>query len=232
MMNNLAIVTARSGSKGLPDKNIKKINNIPLLAYSIIAAQKSNIFSEIMVSTDSRLYADISEQFGASVPFLRSTENSGDKSSSWDVVIEVLKKYKEQSKLFDTVCLLQPTSPLRTAEDITNGYKLLLDKNGDAVTAVCEVDHSPLWTMTLTEDVSLAEYRKKSKDVPRQNLQTYYRVNGALYIKKIDYSDGEITLLDDNEYALIMKKERSIDIDDELDFKMAEFLIQNNCCQN
>ena len=227
-MRNVAIITARSGSKGLKDKNIKSMNGKPLLAYSINAAKESGLFEEIMVSTDSQKYADIAVEYGASVPFLRSAENSSDNASSWDTVLEVLGKYKEMGREFDTICLLQPTSPLRTGEDIIGAYKLLQKKNVNAVTSVCEVDHSPLWTMTLDEDMMLTEFRKRKTDAPRQKLDTYYRINSAIYIRQIQYTDDIIVLEDDRERAYIMDKRKSVDIDGQLDFELAECLLKIN----
>lgn len=225
-MNNLAIIPARSGSKGLKDKNIKNLNGIPLIGFSIDAATKSNIFTEVMVSTDSQLYADISKKMGASVPFLRSIEKSNDSASSWAVVLEVLERYLEKDKKFDSVCLLQPTSPLRDANDIVSAYRLLEERNGDSVTSVCEVDHSPLWSMKLPEDLSLNEFNKECEDIPRQKLGKYYRLNGAIYIRKIEYSDKTIKLLNNNDFALIMKRNHSIDIDTIEDFELAEYYIR------
>lgn len=224
-MKNLAIITARSGSKGLPDKNIRPLNGKPLIAYSIAAANESGLFDEVMVSTDSELYAEISRQNGANVPFLRSAETSSDNAGSWDVVKEVLTSYLKMGKSFDSVCLLQPTSPLRTSNDILKGYNYLQEMNADAITAVCPVDHSPLWTMKLPEDNNLAEYRNSSKDVPRQLLGQYYRVNGALYIRKVDYKDNEISIKDSSEYAIIMDRNKSVDIDTIEDFEYAEWLL-------
>ena len=221
-MKNIAIIPARSGSKGLKDKNIKELNGKPLLAYSIDAAILSGLFEEVMVSTDSELYADVAKKNGASVPFLRSEEQSGDNAGSWGVVEEVLKKYETLGKRFDTVCLLQPTSPLRRTEDIVAAYELLNDKNADAVTSVCEVDHSPLWIMKLDESCSLGEFRKNLVNAPRQKLGQYYRLNGAIYIKRIHYGE-KITLLDEKEYAVIMDRRNSVDIDTLEDFELAEW---------
>ncbi|MBE6097708.1 MAG: acylneuraminate cytidylyltransferase family protein [Schwartzia succinivorans] len=224
-MTNIAIIPARSGSKGLKDKNIKLMNGKPLLSYSIVAAKESGIFDEIMVSTDSQRYADIAIKYGASVPFLRSSENSSDTADSWDMVLEVLNNYRELGSEFDTICLLQPTSPLRIGRDISEAYKDFRNNDVDALTSVCEVDHSPLWTMMLAEDRMLTEYRKHSSNAPRQKLATYYRVNGAIYIRKIEYSKNGINLLDAKEIAFIMDKIRSVDIDDELDFAIGEYLM-------
>ena len=222
-MNNIAIIPARSGSKGLKDKNIKELNGIPLIGYSIQAAKESKLFSRVMVSTDSETYAEISRQLGAEVPFLRSKAMSSDTAGSWDVVKEVLQQYNEQ---FDTVCLLQPTSPLRQAEDIINGYKALEEKQADAITAVCEMDHSPLWSMTLNDDHSLMSFREKTVDLPRQKLPVYYRINGALYIRKIAYLQDDIEILDSKEFAYIMDRSRSVDIDTLEDFEYAEYLMK------
>ena len=230
-MNNIAIITARSGSKGLKDKNILPLAGMPLIAYSIIAARESGMFREVVVSTDSEHYASIAEDYGASVPFLRSKELSGDFVGSWDVVKEVLEKYRTSFDMrFDTVCLLQPTSPLRSVQDIIGGYQEFEEKHADSVTAVCEMEHSPLWSMTLPRDLSMKEYLKKSKgDLPRQKLPTYYRINGALYIRRIEYhSDGSISLPETEAFAYIMPRERSIDIDTRIDFRLAEILMKDN----
>ena len=226
-MNNIAIIPARSGSKGLKDKNIKELNGKPLMAYTIEAALESKQFETVMVSTDSEEYAKIARKYGAEVPFLRSEKTSSDEAGSWEVILEVLENYAELGKMYDTVCLLQPTSPLRKVDDIINSYKILEEKKADAITSVCEVDHSPLWTMTLPSDRSMKEFRKDKKiNVPRQKLDTFYRLNGAVYIRKIKYQNAEIDILDQNEYAYIMPKNSSVDIDTLDDFEYAEFLIK------
>lgn len=226
-MKNIAIIPARSGSKGLPNKNIKELNGNPLLFYSVKAARNSGLFTEIMVSTDSEKYAEIARKCGANVPFLRSDYNSCDNASSWDVVKEVLGNYLKLGKQFDTVCLLQPTSPLRTAEDIVNAYKLLEEKEADAITSVCECDHSPLWCMTLNEDRYLGDFRKSLADLPRQQLKQYYRFNGAIYIRKIKYIDNVVEIAYEKEYAFLMDKKQSVDIDTIEDFEYVKFLNEN-----
>ena len=225
-MRNIAIITARSGSKGIIDKNIKVLNGKPLLAYSIDAALKSDLFDKVMVSTDSERYAQISREYGAEVPFLRSSENSGDASGSWDVVREVLKRYEESGERFDTVCLLQPTSPLRTAEDILGAYKELELKNADAITGVCECEHPIEFMMTLDDDKSLMDYRRNEPGLPRQMLPTYYRENGTIFIRKISYESEGIILRIDKEYAFVTSNASGIDIDTEDDFDYAEYLMQ------
>lgn len=225
-MKNLAIIPARSGSKGLKDKNIKLLNGKPLLAYTIESAKKSGLFDEIMVSTDSREYADIAKKWGANVPFLRSDELSNDTASSWDVVKEVIERYRIVGTEFDTVSLLQPTSPLRTSNDIVEGYNVIKVKEANFVVGVCEMDHSPLLANTLPEDLSMENFiSPEVVKVPRQNIPTYYRINGALYIVKVDYLMKTPDIYADRSFAFVMRKENSIDIDDQLDFTIAEVLI-------
>ena len=226
-MKNLAIIPARSGSKGLPDKNIKILGDKPLLAYSIKAAQESYLFDEIFVSTDSEKYAQVATEWGANVPFLRSAATSDDKASSWDVVKEVLERYKERGKTFDTVTLLQPTSPLRIAEDIVNGYALMKEKDAKTVVAVCEMDHSPLWSNTLPESLSMTGFiRDEAKNTPRQSLPTYYRINGALYITKPEVLERISEMYEDQCYAYVMPQERSVDIDTAFDFQVAQLFMK------
>ena len=124
-MCSIAIIPARSGSKGLPGKNIKPLNGKPLLAYSIEAALASGRFDTVHVSTDSERYADIARQYGADEPFLRSAEASSDTASSEDAIREVLRRYEEMGQRFDAFMLLQPTSPLRTADDIRAALSLI-----------------------------------------------------------------------------------------------------------
>lgn len=224
-MKHLAIIPARSGSKGLTDKNIKILCGMPLMAYSIRAAIDSKMFNRIMVSTDSKKYADIAKEYGADVPFLRSRELSGDTAGSWDVAKEVVDRFIKQGESFDTICLLQPTSPLREPEDIIAAYKLYTEKCADNIIGVCESDHSPLWMNTLTDDLSMDRFVSEDiKKLNRQQLETFYRINGAMYIRSItSLSSGDSVYR--NSFAYVMPRDRSIDIDTELDFIMAESIM-------
>ena len=224
-MGSLAVITARSGSKGVKDKNIRLLKGKPLMAYTILAALNSNRFDEVMVSTDSKEYAQIALDWGAKVPFLRSENTSGDRAGSWDVVREVLQGYVQINRFFDSVCLLQPTSPLRTAADIIAAYAILQEKTADAVTSVCECDHPAEYMMQLDESGSMEQFRKNEVDLPRQLLPTYYRLNGAVYVRKIEYSDEKIFLLDKREYAYVMDRRHSVDIDSIEDFEYAEYIM-------
>lgn len=225
MEKKIAIIPARSGSKGLIDKNIRMMNGKPLMSYSIIAALESGVFDEVMVSTDSEQYAEIARKWGASVPFLRSEATSSDTASSWDMVREVLDHYEAEGKTFDAFCLLQPTSPLRTAQDIQDAEKLF-KQAAVSVVSVCRTDHSPLSCNTLPPDCGLGSFVRPEMDVPRQKMEPYYRINGAIYFVRIEAFNKNSFLYRDGSYAMIMSKERSVDIDTELDFKIAEFLMK------
>ena len=225
-MKSIAIIPARSGSKGLPDKNIKILNEKPLLAYSIEAAIFSGCFDTIMVSTDSEKYAEIARACGAEVPFLRSERTASDSASSWETVLEVLDMYQDLGKNFDTFCLLQPTSPMRTAEDIKAAYQEFHEKNALAVLSMTELEHPLSWCGLLGKGNSLDGFIKKTANKQRQAQDTYYRPNGAIYIVSIPEFKKDQFLYREGSYAYIMPKERSVDIDTEFDFRFAEFLIK------
>ena len=227
-MKNIAVIPARSGSKGLPDKNIRSVNGKPLLAYTIEAALESGCFDTVHVSTDSERYAEIARQYGADVPFLRSAALATDTASTWDAVREVLARYDELGKRFDTMMLMQPTTPLRTGEDVKAAYALLQKKQAKSVIAVCEVDHSPLWCDTIPDSGSMKGFgRKDLAWVNRQDLRPYYRVNGAIYLLSVNGinipPDDEI--YEDNCYALFMDRKKSVDVDSEDDLALVEFLL-------
>lgn len=226
-MHNLAIIPARSGTKGLKDKNIKQLDGKPLLAYTIEAALDSGMFAEIHVSTDSNDYAEVAKEYGAKVPFLRPVELATDESDTWETVRYVIKTYKSLGWKFDTIALLQPTSPLRRANHIKEAYNLYIKNNANSVMSVCEVEHSPLWSNVLPENFSLKDFILPENDLRRQDLPTYYRQNGAIYIEDVDLIINRGNLLGDASYAYIMDKRSSIDIDDDIDFAIAELLLKN-----
>ena len=219
----LAIIPARSGSKGLPDKNIKDLNGKPLITYTIEAALQSGIFEDVMVSTDSEKYAQIAREFGASVPFLRSPENSDDKASSWSVVLEILGKI---DKKYDLVMILQPTSPLRTAKNIVEASDLFFEKDANAVVSVSKFPHSINWVNTLPPDLSMDGFvSKDSNSQRRQDGAEHYMLNGAIYLLKANLVSPDINLYTQGTYAYVMEEKESVDIDSELDFALAKVLM-------
>lgn len=228
-MKNIAVIPARSGSKGLKDKNIMSLYGKPLIAYSIEAAINSGLYDVVHVSTDSAEYAQIAQKYGADVPFLRDKQLAQDNSSTWDAMRYVVEQYKELGKEFDTLTVLQPTSPLRDVEDIRGAWKCFVDKEANMISSVVEMEHSPLWCNVLPDDLSMKNFEdEKNSYLPRQSLPTYYRENGAIYILKIAHLFGMENLYKNNCYAYIMSKENSIDIDDEMDFLLVEFYLKKS----
>ncbi|MCM1273697.1 MAG: acylneuraminate cytidylyltransferase family protein [Clostridium sp.] len=228
-LKSIAIIPARSGSKGLKDKNIMDLNGQPLMAYTIKAALKSSCFDDVMVSTDSDYYAKIAKEFGASVPFMREEITSGDNAGSWDAVREVLLKYERNDRQFDYVALLQPTSPLRNEQDILGAFDMLAQENVHNVVTVTEVDHPVQQCFRMHEDCSMQEVAESPYCYTRrQDLEPYYRENGAIYLvdaKKI--RDKDYNFYADACYGYIMTREKSIDIDTRMDLEIAEVILKS-----
>ncbi|WP_461634102.1 acylneuraminate cytidylyltransferase family protein [Labilibaculum euxinus] len=226
-MKILAIIPARGGSKRLPRKNILPLAGKPLIAWSIEAAQKSAYVTDVLVSTDDIEIASIAKDYGAWVPFLRPQNLSTDTSSSYDVVEHTINFCEKLNKSYDLVLLLQPTSPLRCAEDIDAAVNLLNSKSADAVISVCEAEHSPIWSNTLPDNLNMDLFEnEKYRDIRSQDLPTYYRLNGAIYLLKTERLLTEKSFsLNRNTFAYVMKQERSIDIDTKLDFCIAETIL-------
>lgn len=226
-MKNLAIIPARSGSKGLPDKNIKPLLGKPLMAYTIEAALESGRFNTTHLSTDSMQYAEIGRKYGAEVPFLRSQQSSNDAASSWAVVLEVLEEYERRGSRFDTVMLLQPTSPLRTAEDIHNAYQVMQEKHATTVVSVCEAEHPPIWSNILPDSGCMDGFLFQTASKQRQASPQYFRLNGAVYLLNVEHFKAQKGIsYDAGCYAYIMPRERSVDIDGLLDMQIAETLLR------
>lgn len=224
-MRNLAIIPARSGSKELKDKNIRLLAGKPLLAYTIEAAIQSKMFTEVHVSTDSEKYADIARSYGANVPFLRPKELSTDNIGTWEVVRHIIKEYEKRNTVFDTATVLQPTSPLRDARDIQSAFSIYKEKKAESVMSVCEMEHTPLWANILPENHSMKDFIRPEYDIRRQELPTFYRQNGAIYIQSIELILQERSLYGENSYAYIMSLEKSVDIDNIWDFRIAEMIM-------
>lgn len=229
MINNkkiLAIIPARGGSKRLPKKNIKQINGRPLIEWSIIASNNSKYIDEVVVSTDSLEIAEISKKAGATVPFIRPNYLASDHSSTFDALEHCIKFYEnELNKVFDIIVLLQPTSPLRTANHIDEALLFMDDKKAKSIISVCETEHPPEWSNTLPSDLSMDNFLSKKVLTTRsQDFPQSYRLNGAIYICKTKELLKQKTFFIDHDiYAYPMQKQTSIDIDTIDDFELAEY---------
>ncbi|WP_418113761.1 acylneuraminate cytidylyltransferase family protein [Vibrio scophthalmi] len=220
----IAIIPARGGSKRLPRKNILPLGGKPLIGWTIEAAQNSVYVDEIFISTDDQEIADIASQFGVAVPELRPDYLSTDTSTTQSVIFYTLEKYCKDA---DVVVLLQPTSPFRCCKDIDESLEMLSNKDANMVVSVTKCEHSPLWANTLTDDLSMKDFVPKEALKPAQELQSYYRLNGAIYAFDVEslVDKGEI-IYDEHCFAYNMSQDKSIDIDTEFDFKLANFFIK------
>ncbi len=219
----LVIIPARGGSKRLPRKNVLDLNGKPLIAYTIKAGLKSKYIDKVIVSSDDDEILQVSEIYGANV-IKRPDELASDTATSFDAIKHTI----ENSEKYEYIVLLQATSPLRDAHNIDKAIELLESKNADAVVSVCEMDHSPLWSNTLDESLSMERFlRDEVLNKRSQDLEKYYRLNGAIYICKTDkLLENESFFVKKNIFAYAMDRKSSVDIDEEIDFKMAENLLK------
>ncbi len=219
----IAIIPARGGSKRLPRKNVLSLAGKPLIGWSIEAAQQSKYVDEIFVSTDDQEIADVASEFGINVPELRPIELATDTASSTDVLIYTLKKFGSQSNI---IISLQPTSPLRTAKHIDEALELFITKGAFSVVSVTPCEHPPQWANILPEDGSMKDFIQ-GNNKRSQDLGEYYRLNGAIYIYDVHelLNSGAILYIEDT-YAYKMSNKYSVDIDNEFDFELAEYIIK------
>jgi len=223
----IAIVPARGGSKRLPGKNIKLLGGKPLIAWTIEAAIKSNIFDHIFVSTDSEEIASVSRDYGTKVPFLRPAELSSDTATTNDVVTHLISWFeKEYSQEVSNIAILQPTSPLRNAQHIQEAFKVMEMKRAKAVVSVCELEHPIQFCNQLGVDGSMDGFIELGDMKRTQDLDSTYRLNGAIYIFDNTYVGRMNDLYSEGTFAYIMDSKSSIDIDTKDDFDLAEHLIR------
>lgn len=222
----LAIIPARGGSKRLPLKNILPLHGKPLIAWSIEAALNSQYIDHVVVSTDCENIAKVALDFGADIPFIRPPEIATDKASTDSVILHLLSTLTADTTP-DIVVILQPTSPLRTSQDVDHALKMLIDKRAEGVVSVCECEHSPLWSNTLPADSNMGAFINKDiKGKRSQDLPFFYRLNGAVYVFTTDsLIDKQGISYTESVFSFIMPGSRSVDIDHELDFRLAEVIL-------
>lgn len=217
----LAIVPARGGSKRLPDKNMLDLNGSPLFVWSVDAGLKSKYIDEVVVTSDDPRILSAAKKTSATI-IHRPTGLASDTATTFSVVEHVISNTQH----YDYIVLLQPTSPLRNETHVDEAIEFLLRKSADSVVSVCEVDHSPLWSNTLSENCSMSNFIPGSLfDKRSQDLDTYYRLNGAIYIcdtSRLIKEKG--FFLKENIFAYKMNKNCSIDIDEEIDLEIARVL--------
>lgn len=220
MSRNLAIITARGGSKRIPHKNIKSFVGKPIIAYSIEAALKSGAFDEVMVSTDDEEIARIALEYGAKVPFMRSDENAGDYASTDDVIMEVLKAYEERGIKFERFCCIYPTAPFVTAERLKEAIEMLDDT--DSVNPVVEFSYPPQRGMIINNNNCLERQYLEYATVRSQDLRKIYHDAGQFYACRTEAFIKEGTTDVEKLSPLILSPLEVQDIDTIEDWEIAE----------
>jgi CMP-N,N'-diacetyllegionaminic acid synthase len=226
-MNILAIIPARGGSKGIPQKNIKLWNGKPLIAYSIESANLSKYIDKVIVSTNEKRIEDISQTYGAEV-IRRPEELATDDSPTIETLIHSLNLLKKNNYIPDIVVLLQPTSPLRSAEDIDKAIEIFLNNDCNSVISVCLLKHSPFLTLKIKNGYLNPLFQEKYFKTRRQDLEDLYAPNGAIFISTTKNFKKFRGFYIEKMLPYIMPPERSIDIDTELDFKISEIIGEKN----
>jgi len=229
MMNKeiLAIIPARGGSKGVPRKNVRELNGKPLIGYTIEAAKKSNRISRVVVTTEDIEIATVSREYKAEVPYLRPDELSQDNSPTMECVLHMLNYLeKTEGYVSDYVLLLQCTSPLRNHSHIDEAIDKLLNSDYDSIVSVCEAEVNPYWANIFEGDKLKYFIEEGRKITRRQELPNVYRMNGAIYLIKTEVLKKQKTFEPEEVMGYIMDSYSSVDIDTEMDFKIAEAIIK------
>ena len=218
---NIAIISARGGSKRIPRKNIKDFLGKPIIAYSIETAIKSNKFDTIMVSTDDNEIAEIAVKYGAEVPFLRSSKNSDDNASTIDVIEEVLINYEKLGIHFKNACCIYPTAPLIKPQSLIESYDIMSKNNFTSVYPVCQFSY-PIQRSLLISNNKINMLWPENINKRSQDLQTTYHDAGQFYWIDIEFFLKEKKILSNNTGAIILSELDVQDIDNETDWKLAE----------
>lgn len=216
----LAIIPARGGSKRVPGKNLREVSGRSLIAHAVLAAKSCVEVDSVVVSTDDASIRTEAEKYGARVD-MRPAQLATDAASTIDVILELL----EREDSYEFVLVLQPTSPLRTSDDINAAVSIQKDKDADAVISVTRTDPPPQWSGQIGDDLDISGFLQDSALVRSQDLDHYYHLNGAIYLSRVERLRNEKRFLFSSAtFAYMMPRYRSVDIDEEIDFAIAEAL--------
>jgi len=221
-MKCLAIITARGGSKRIPKKNIKNFCGKPIIAYSIEAALNSKIFDEVMVSTDSEEIVNVARTYGAIVPFMRSAKNADDYATTYDVLLEVVNKYKELGKVFDYICCIYPTAPFVTAEKLKAAFNEFIDSDADSLIPVVKFSFPPQRGFVINKENYLEYKWPENKNKRSQDLEHIYHDAGQFYFYKAAVFDVEKKAQNSKIVPFELKETEVQDIDNITDWQLAE----------
>lgn len=231
-MKILGVIPARAGSKGVPKKNIRPLEGKPLMTYTIKAGLSSSMITDLVVSTDSTTIQTIALQYGAECPFLRPPELATDTALAVPTIQHAVAKMEGLKKVtYDYIIMLQPTSPLKTKEDIDTALNKLIKANADGIISVVDVDNNHPMKMKKFlgeggKTGKLVDYEKPPyENCPRQKLPPVFIVNGAIYATKRNVFMNDNTFQGKHCIGYLMPYERSVNIDNEFDFLLAEYLL-------
>ncbi|KOP77735.1 acylneuraminate cytidylyltransferase [Lysinibacillus sp. FJAT-14745] len=218
----LAVIPARGGSKGVPRKNIRELNGKPLIAWTIEEAKKSKYITRTILSSEDDEIIEVAKEYECDVPFVRPIELAQDNTPGIDPILHAI----EQCPGYDYVMLLQPTSPLRTVEDIDGCIEFMLHQQAKFCVSVTEPDKSPYWMYNLIDGKMQPIINNEQTATRRQDLPIVYALNGAIYVGQIKFLKEEKSFITKETKAYVMKKENSFDIDTMFDFEICDFLIR------
>lgn len=222
MKNTVAVITARGGSKRIPKKNIKEFCGKPIIAYAIQAAIASNIFDEVMVSTDSEEIAKIARDYGAVVPFMRSEKNADDYATTEDVIMEVVNQYKERGKAYAYVCCLYPTTPFITSSILKEAVKIMVQENPAVVMPVVQFSYPPQRCFVIDENGYARFKYPEYAQTRSQDLEKQYHDAGQFYVYHVEKLFAHNGIIEDDFKPIILPEMCVQDIDTLDDWKMAE----------
>jgi len=229
-MKILGIIPARAGSKRLKNKNILKIKNKPLIAWSILTAKKSKIFDKLIVSTDSKKIAKISKKYGAEVPFLRPSKISGDNSKSSELILHAINFYKNKKIIFDYIILIEPTSPLREVKDFIDCLNFIKKNKIKSLVTISKVkSQHPRFLFKLSSRKKIKPYLNswKNTHVRTQDVEDLYFLEGSLYCSEVKTFIKNKTFYHKNTSAIIVPDWKAFEIDNYLDYKITECVMKN-----
>ena len=225
----VCVIPARGGSKRLPGKNIKELLGKPLIAYTIEQAKSSKYIDRIIVSTDSKKIAEVSRLWGAEVPYIRPESLARDTIGTLDVLLHAIDWLEKKGKyFFEILVLLHVTTPLRKTEDIDKAIEILLEEDADNVFSVTEAHRNPYFNMVEMDPSLNVKLVKRGNFVTRQSAPRVFDMNSSIYVWWKDILKTKKSICLKKSRLYFMPKERSIDIDDTFDFKIAEFLLREN----
>lgn len=220
-MKNIAIITARGGSKRIRNKNIKEFCGKPIIFYSIQAALEAGCFDSVMVSTDNDEIKNMAIQYGAEVPFMRSAKTSDDYATTSDVLLEVLGEYKKRKQYYTYMCCIYPTAPFVTAKKLEASMKILCNTNVDSVIPVVPFSFPPQRGMVVTDGNVRFKYPEYTL-LRSQDLEHIYHDCGQYYCVNVERFLQSGKMVMDNTKAVIMDEMEVQDIDNLADWKLAE----------